>query len=154
MSVATVLRKAWDTTPAFPSRRISRGEPGGCCWDGVKVMTTEQMLDLEQAMDPQWETLVIPGARAGLRQGEALGGVTRDRIDFLRLQLRIDRQLMNLPRQPRIRCGEDADVRAHHPAASGSRRRYGSTPEQRQSGGPAYRWRSPTTPCGTTTPAC
>jgi len=70
--------------------------------DRVEVMTTAQVLALEDAMAPQWKALVILGAGAGLRQGEALG-VTRDRIDFLRRQLRIDRQLMNLPREaPRL----------------------------------------------------
>jgi integrase len=64
----------------------------------VEVMTTEQVLALEDAMAPPWKALVILGAGAGLRQGEALG-VTRDQIDFLRRQLRVDRQLMNLPRQ-------------------------------------------------------
>jgi integrase len=64
--------------------------------DRIEVMTTEQVLELEEAIEPQWKALVILGAGAGLRQGEALG-VTRDRIDFLRRQLRVDRQLMNLP---------------------------------------------------------
>jgi len=49
-------------------------------------------------MAPPWKALVIVGAGASLRQGEALG-VTRDRINFLRRQLRVERQLMNLPRQ-------------------------------------------------------
>jgi integrase len=66
--------------------------------DRIEVMTTEQVLALEEAMAPQWKALVVLGAGAGLRQGEALG-VTRDRIDFLRRQLRVDRQLMNLPHQ-------------------------------------------------------
>jgi integrase len=66
--------------------------------DRIDVMTTEQVLELEEAMAPQWKTLVILGAGAGLRQGEALG-VTRDRINFLRRELRVDRQLMNLPYQ-------------------------------------------------------
>lgn len=64
----------------------------------IEVMSTEQVLALEEAAGPQWKALVILGAGAGLRQGEALG-VTRDRVDFLRRQLQVDRQLMNLPRQ-------------------------------------------------------
>ena len=47
-------------------------------------------------MPAEWRAIVVLGAGAGLRQGEALG-VTEDRIDFLRRQLRVDRQLMNLP---------------------------------------------------------
>src|SRR3954469_7029247 len=66
--------------------------------DRVSVMTTEQVMALQGAFAPEWQALVVLGAGAGLRQGEALG-VTRDRIDFLRRQLRVDRQLMNLPRQ-------------------------------------------------------
>jgi integrase len=67
--------------------------------DRVEVMTTEQVLALEEAMAPPWKALVILGAGAGLRQGEALG-VIRDRIDFLRGQLRVDRQLMNCLARP------------------------------------------------------
>ena len=65
--------------------------------DRVEVMTTEQVMALREAMAPEWQALIVLGAGAGLRQGEALG-VTRDRIDFLRRQLRVDRQLMNLPK--------------------------------------------------------
>jgi integrase len=39
---------------------------------------------------------VVVGAGTGLRQGEAMA-VTRDRIDFLRRELRVDRQLATLP---------------------------------------------------------
>jgi integrase len=70
--------------------------------DRVEVVTTEQVMVLRDAMGPEWQALIVLGAGAGLRQGEALG-VTRDRIDFLRRQLRVDRQLMNLPNQaPRL----------------------------------------------------
>lgn len=70
--------------------------------DRVEVMTTDQVTALHDAMAPEWQALVVLGAGAGLRQGEALG-VTRDRIDFLRRQLRVDRQLMNLPGEaPRL----------------------------------------------------
>jgi integrase len=65
----------------------------------VCVITTEQVLALEAAAPPAWRAVVALGAGAGLRQGEALG-VTRDRIDFLRRTLRVDRQLLNLPYQP------------------------------------------------------
>lgn len=64
--------------------------------DRVEVMPTEQAVTLQDATGPEWQSLVVLGAGAGLRQGEALG-VTRDRIDFLRRQLRVDPQLMNLP---------------------------------------------------------
>ena len=70
--------------------------------DRVAVMTTEQVIALRDAVEPQWQALIVLGAGVGLRQGETLG-VTRDRIHFLRRQLRVDRQLMNLPNQaPRL----------------------------------------------------
>lgn len=70
--------------------------------DRVEVMTTEQVLLLEEAMPSAWRAIVVLGAGAGLRQGEALG-ITQDRIDFLRRQLRVDRQLINLAREePRL----------------------------------------------------
>jgi integrase len=70
--------------------------------DRVEVMTTAQVLLLEDAMPPTWRAIVVLGAGAGLRQGEALG-VTQDRVDFLRRQLRIDRQLINLTSEkPRL----------------------------------------------------
>jgi integrase len=62
------------------------------------ALTTTAKHALEDALAPQRKASVILGAGAGLRQGEALG-VTCDRIDVLRRQLRVDRQLMNLPRQ-------------------------------------------------------
>ena len=70
--------------------------------DRVEVMTTEQVFALDAATPPEWRAVVVLGAGAGLRQGEALG-VTRDRVDFLRRRLRVDRQLLNLPNQePRL----------------------------------------------------
>ncbi len=62
----------------------------------VEVMTTEQVLALEAAIPPEWRAIVVLGAAAGLRQGGALR-ITRDRMDFLRRRLRVDRQLLNLP---------------------------------------------------------
>ena len=45
------------------------------------------------AMPDRYRVLGLRAAGAGLRQGEALG-VTVDRVDFLRRQLRVDRQLV------------------------------------------------------------
>lgn len=61
----------------------------------VKIITTEQVLALQDSAPREWRAIVTLGAGAGLRQGEALG-MTRDRIDFLRRQLTVDRQLINL----------------------------------------------------------
>ena len=44
------------------------------------------------------QALVVLAAGTGLRQGEAFG-VTMDRVDLVRQTLRVDRQLITLPRQ-------------------------------------------------------
>jgi integrase len=64
----------------------------------VKPLTTEQVQALLEAVPDQWWAAVVLGAGAGVRQGEMLG-VTRDRVDFLRRTLLVDRQLLSLPRQ-------------------------------------------------------
>jgi integrase len=70
--------------------------------DRIEIMTTAQVVALQEAMPPEWRPIVLLGVGAGLRQGEALG-VVKERIDFLRLQLRVDKQLINLPgEQPRL----------------------------------------------------
>ena len=63
--------------------------------DEVVIITTEQVLAIQQALPSQWRAIVALGAGVGLRQGEALG-VTLDRINFLKRQLRVDRQEINL----------------------------------------------------------
>jgi integrase len=55
--------------------------------------TVEQVHALLLAMPERYRVLGTLAAGAGLRQGEALG-LTVDRIDFLRRQLRVDRQLV------------------------------------------------------------
>lgn len=62
----------------------------------IEIITTAQVMEIQMAAPPEWQAIVTLGAGAGLRQGEALG-VTQDRINFLKRQLRIDRQAMNLP---------------------------------------------------------
>ena len=58
--------------------------------------TVEQIRSL-QASAPSWFAIAVTlGAGAGLRQGEA-AGLTVDRVDFLRRQLTVDRQLLPLP---------------------------------------------------------
>ena len=138
-------------------------------------MTTEQVMALQDAMGPEWQALVVLGAGAGLRQGEALG-VTRDRIDFLRRQLRVDRQLMNLPNEAPclvpVKTRTSArtiplpqvvvDILAAHLAAFPTDDLI-FAPITRQLFSKLFRAavnragladRSPTTTCGTTTPAC
>lgn len=55
-------------------------------------------------MPPRWREAVVPGAGTGtgVRQGEMLGR-TVDRIDFLRRQVVVGQQLINLPgRAPQL----------------------------------------------------
>lgn len=62
----------------------------------VVPLTVGEVHELEAAMPPRLRVLVLVGAAAGLRQGEALG-ITTDRIDFLRRTITVDRQLLLLP---------------------------------------------------------
>jgi integrase len=62
----------------------------------VQPLLTTSVIALREAMPPRWCTAVVLGAGTGVRQGEMLG-LTVDRIDFLRQQLLVDRQLINLP---------------------------------------------------------
>lgn len=48
-------------------------------------------------------------AGTGLRQGEAFG-LTVDRVDFLRRELRVDRQLVLLPGAPPVRAPPKTDA--------------------------------------------
>jgi integrase len=61
--------------------------------------TTDDIRALQDAA-PDWFAIAVTlGAGAGLRQGEATG-LTVDRVDFLRRQLVVDRQLAPLPPAP------------------------------------------------------
>lgn len=60
----------------------------------VVPLPTEQVIALIEAFKPiKYRAVLHLGAGAGLRIGEAFG-VTVDRIDFLRREIRIDRQLV------------------------------------------------------------
>lgn len=60
------------------------------------VLTVEQVRALSDAVPGRYHALVLASAGLGLRQGEACG-LTVDRVDFLRRQVRIDRQLVTPP---------------------------------------------------------
>ncbi|HEY4603000.1 MAG TPA: tyrosine-type recombinase/integrase [Blastococcus sp.] len=64
----------------------------------VQPLQTSSVVALRDAMPPRWQAAVVLGAGTGVRQGELLG-LTVDRIDFLRRQTVVDRQLINLPGQ-------------------------------------------------------
>jgi integrase len=61
----------------------------------LQVLTTEQVMDLADAVPAKYRALIIAGAGTGLRPGE-LFGLTADRIEFLRSQLRVDQQLVRV----------------------------------------------------------
>jgi integrase len=62
----------------------------------VQPLPTASVVALRDAMPLRWRAAVVLGAGTGVRQGELLG-LTVDRIDFLRRQMVVDRQLINLP---------------------------------------------------------
>ena len=62
----------------------------------VMPMTLDQFDVLCAALPERYQALAIFAAGTGVRQGEALG-LTVDRVDFLRREVRIDRQLQASP---------------------------------------------------------
>jgi integrase len=62
----------------------------------VEPLATEIVEALSDAVPDRYRALVILAAGTGLRQGECFG-LTRDRVDFLRRQVKVDRQLVLLP---------------------------------------------------------
>lgn len=61
----------------------------------VEPLATEQVARLEAAMPAELRALVTFAAGTGVRQGEALG-LTLDRVNYLRREVRIDRQLVGV----------------------------------------------------------
>lgn len=62
----------------------------------IEPMTLEAVEALTEAIPERYRALITLAAGTGLRQGE-LFGLTVDRIDFLRRQLTVDRQLVTMP---------------------------------------------------------
>jgi integrase len=65
----------------------------------VRLLTPAQVLALAQAMPQRYALLVLLGAGAGLRQGEAFG-LALDRIDTTAEMITIDRQMVVVERCP------------------------------------------------------
>jgi integrase len=65
----------------------------------VVPLTVEQVHRLADAVPDRWRATVILAAGTGMRQGEVFG-LTVDRIDFLRRELTVDRQLVLVPGAP------------------------------------------------------
>ncbi len=66
-------------------------------------LTTTQVHALAEAVPDRYRALIVASAGLGLRQGEVCG-LTVDRVDFLRRQVRIDRQLVS-PNTGDVRFG-------------------------------------------------
>lgn len=62
----------------------------------IEPLALEAVQALTDAVPARYRALVTLAAGTGLRQGEAFG-LTVDRIDFLRRQLTVDRQLITMP---------------------------------------------------------
>ena len=93
--VATIFKAAVGDRliTASPCVRINlpkheRGEVVPLAVDAVEALAA--------AMPPRCRALVVFAAGTGLRQGECFG-LSVDRVDFLRRQVRVDRQLVGVP---------------------------------------------------------
>ena len=65
----------------------------------VRLLTPEQVLQLSAAMPPRYAVLVLLGAGAGLRQGEAFG-LALDRIDPECEMITVNQQVVVVDRRP------------------------------------------------------
>ena len=90
----------------------------------VVPLTTDQVDLLRELMPDELRALVTVAAGTGMRQGEVFG-LTVDRIDFLRREVRVDRQLPHAAgaRDHRVRADENPRQQPHDPPSSGRRRR-------------------------------
>lgn len=77
----------------------------------VVPMSVAEVTRLAEAIDDRYRGLVLLAAGTGLRQGEAFG-LTLDRVDFLRRQLRVDRGGARRARAG-IRADEDGGLGPH-----------------------------------------
>lgn len=73
-----------------PARGVRRPKVAGSL---VVPFTPEEIDRLVEATPPSFAVAIVLGARCGLRHGEA-AGLTLDRVDFLRRELTVDRQLV------------------------------------------------------------
>jgi integrase len=83
----------------------------------VRLLTSAQVLALAGAMPQRYALLVLLGAGAGLRQGEAFG-LALDRIDADAGMITIDRQVVVVDRCPRPGTTEDIRVAARRAHAA------------------------------------
>ncbi|WP_346101275.1 tyrosine-type recombinase/integrase [Nonomuraea maheshkhaliensis] len=65
----------------------------------IRLLSPAEVIALYRAMRPEFAPLILLGAAAGLRQGEAFG-LAGDRLDFQGAMLRVDRQVVVIDRRP------------------------------------------------------
>lgn len=65
----------------------------------VEPLSVEQVAALLGAVEPRCRAMLLLAAGTGMRQGECFG-LTRDRVDFLRRSVVVDRQLVLVPGRP------------------------------------------------------
>lgn len=61
--------------------------------EAVVALTPAEVIALADAMPERYRAMVLVAAGTGLRQGECFG-LTRDRVDFMRRTVKVDRQLL------------------------------------------------------------
>jgi hypothetical protein len=85
----------------------------------VRLLTPVQVLTLADAMPRHYAPLVLLGAIAGLRQGEAFG-LALDRIDSDTGMITVDQQVVIVDRRPAARPGGRCSAATTTTARSGS----------------------------------
>ena len=92
---AAVADKVITASPTVEIK-LPRSEP-----NQVEPLETSVVEALIDVIPDRYRALVVLAAGTGLRQGECFG-LTRDRVNFLRRQLKVDRQLVLLPGAPPV----------------------------------------------------
>ncbi|MEV7966261.1 hypothetical protein AB0O34_09795 [Sphaerisporangium sp. NPDC088356] len=67
----------------------------------IRLLSPTEVLVLYRAMRPDYAPLILLGAAAGLRQGEAFG-LAVDRIDFADGILTVNQQVLVIDRRPTL----------------------------------------------------
>jgi len=67
----------------------------------IRLLAPEQVMSLSRAMPSKYGPLVLLGAAAGLRQGEAFG-LSVDRVRFADQMISVDRQVVIVDRRPTL----------------------------------------------------
>ena len=87
---SAVVDKLIHQSPCGPSIKLPRRQS---TTSALVPLSVEQVQTIASAVPERLRALVLTSAGLGLRQGEACG-LTRDRVDFLRRRVTIDRQLI------------------------------------------------------------